>query len=313
MLIRKHSSPPTLLLIPLGVLAILGLLAASCSSDSPSAGNGSSTETQALVVFVAASDVALGTVRVPLTIRMIDGERFDDAADRLEVTYRPPDLPDGSKSQAARLVSDLTWREWPIQGGAYTATMLFDEVGFWEVTVRAIDDDKMLPAKSGILVKSGTDAPDIGDPAPLTATKTTPPDGDLRSITSAPTPDPNLYTISFDDAVATGLPTVISFSTPAYCQSGTCGPQTAVLAQLDSTYKGRANFIHVEIFDNPAEMLAAGDPSLGVEAPVIHEWGFRTEPWTFVVDGSGVVVGRFEAFTTISELEGTLAPLLSGA
>ena len=57
-------------------------------------------------------------------------------------------------------------------------------------------------------------------------------------------------------------------------------------------------------------MLAAGDPSLGIEAPVIHEWEFHTEPWTFVVDGNGVVVGRFEAFTTQVEIEEYLVPAL---
>jgi hypothetical protein len=135
----------------------------------------------------------------------------------------------------------------------------------------------------------------------------------LKSITSAPDPDPDLYAISFDDAVATGLPTVISFSTPAYCQSGTCGPQTEVLSALDDKYKGQASFIHVEIFDNPEVMLAAGDPSLGVESSIIHEWEFHTEPWTFVVDGFGIVVGRFEAFVTLAEIEEYLVPVLTGA
>jgi len=106
---------------------------------------------------------------------------------------------------------------------------------------------------------------------------------------------------------------VISFSTPAYCQSGTCGPQTEVLSELDDEYKGRANFIHVEIFDNPEEMLSVGDPSLGVESPVIHEWDFHTEPWTFVVDGAGMVLGRFEAFVTRDEIEEYLIPALEAA
>jgi hypothetical protein len=190
--------------------------------------------------------------------------------------------------------------------------MTFDSVGLWKIKVRSIDDG-LLPGWGSVLVKSATDAPDIGDPAPLTATKTTPPDGNLRSITSAPVPDESLYSISFDDAVASGLPTVISFSTPAYCQSGTCGPQTEVLSQLDDTYGDRANFIHVEIFDNPEEMLATGDPSLGVESPVIEAWGFRTEPWTFIVDGRGIVISRFEAFVTAGEIEENLLPLLEGA
>ncbi|MEE8045872.1 MAG: thioredoxin family protein, partial [Dehalococcoidia bacterium] len=184
---------------------------------------------------------------------------------------------------------------------------------FWNVKVRMKNDGNVLPAGSGILVKSATEAPGIGDPAPLTKTKTSPADGTLKSITSAFDPDPDLYAISFDDAVASGLPTVISFSTPAYCQSGTCGPQTEVLGELDDKYKGRANFIHVEIFDNPEEMLAAGDPSLGIESAIIHEWDFHTDPWTFVVDGSGIVVARFEAFVTFGEIEESLVQILADA
>ena len=265
------------------------------------------SEIKALVVFAAASDIGLGTSRIPLNIQMIDGTRFDDKADELEVTYTAPE------SDVANMVEDLTWREWPVRSGTYTATMKFDKVGFWKIKVRSKSDDSLMPAGSGILVKSSTEAPDIGDAAPLTATKTEPADGNLRSITSAPEPDSDLYAISFDDAVATGNPTVISFSTPAYCQSGTCGPQTEVLSQLDDEHKGLANFIHVEIFDNPEEMLASGAPSLGIESSVIHEWEFHTEPWTFVVDGNGIVVGRFEAFVTFEEIEEYLLPVLAGA
>lgn len=284
------------------LLSVLSVFIAGCSSDSEPA-----PELEALVVFAAASDVGLGTARIPLNIQLIDGTRFDDRADELEVTYTAPD------SDTPIVANNLKWREWPVRSGIYTATMTFDQVGFWKLTVRSKTNDDLVPAGSGILVKSATDAPDIGDPAPRSATKTESADGDLRAITSAPEPDPDLYAISFDDAVATGKPTVISFSTPAYCQSGTCGPQTEVLSELDEKYKAQANFIHVEIFDNPEEMLAAGDPSLGVESSVIHEWEFHTEPWTFVVDGDGIVVGRFEAFVTLDEIEEYLLPVLEGA
>ena len=289
--------------VPLLVLVILVSTLASCTTDSQPT---EESKPRALVVFAATSDVAVGRVRIPLNIQMIDGSRFDDAADQLVVTYTPPD------SEEARIVDDLTWRAWPVRSGAYTATMEFDKVGFWKIKVSSKDDDGLMPAGSGVLVKSATDAPSVGDAAPLSKTKTFPADGTLKSITSAPVPDADLYAISFDEAVATGLPTVISFSTPAYCQSGTCGPQTEVLSELDEKYKGQASFIHVEIFDNPEEMLAAGDPSLGVESSIIHEWEFHTEPWTFVVDGSGIVVGRFESFVTFAEIEEYLVPVLAG-
>ena len=262
------------------------------------------SESVQLVVFAAASDVALGTARIPLNIQVIGGARFDDRVEELEVTYTSP------TSNETHVVDDLTWRAWPVRSGTYTSTMTFDEVGLWSIKVRVKADEGSIPGGSGILVKSATDAPNIGDPAPLTATKIEPADGNLRSITSAPDPDPDLYSISFDEAVASGNPTVITFSTPAYCQSATCGPQTEVLSALDDTYNGQASFIHVEIFDNPEEMLAAGDPSLGIESPIIHEWEFHTEPWTFVVDGNGIVAGRFESFATQNEIEEYLATIL---
>lgn len=264
-------------------------------------------EPDSLVVFASASDVGLGKARVPLTIALIDGTRYDDQADSLVVTYTPP------KSDESRLVEDLTWRPWPMRSGAYTATMNFDRVGFWTITVSSIEEDAMESANGAVLVKSDTDAPDIGDQAPRSVTKTVPSDGNLKTITSAPSPDPDLYSISFADAIETSKPTVIAFSTPAYCQTATCGPQTEVLSALDDKYSGQANFIHVEIFDNPAEMLESGDPSVGVESPVIHEWEFHTEPWTYIVDSDGIVVGRYETFVTEEELEETLAPLLAAS
>jgi glutathione peroxidase-family protein len=58
-------------------------------------------------------------------------------------------------------------------------------------------------------------------------------------------------------------------------------------------------------------MLATGDPTVGIEASVIHEWNFHTEPWTFVVDGNGIVIGRFESFATQTEIEEYLVPILN--
>ena len=290
--------------LTVSLIALVALAAVGCSTESEPVGT---MVPNGLIVLAATSDIGLGTARIPLNIQMIDGSRFDDAANDLEVTYTAPD------SDEARFVTDLTWRIWPVRSGVYTATMHFDKVGMWKLKVRSKSNENLMPATSGILVRAATEAPNIGDLAPLSKTKTSPADGSLKSISSASEPDSDLYAISFDDAVATGKPTVISFSTPAYCASGTCGPQTEVLGELDDKYKGRANFIHVEIFDNPEEMLAEGDPSLGIESSVIHEWEFHTDPWTFVVDGSGIVAARFEAFVTFDEIEETLLAVLDGA
>jgi hypothetical protein len=228
-----------------------------------------------------------------------------DIASEIEVSYSP------EESNEDQIVKDLKWREWPIHGGIYTTTMEFNKVGFWKIKVKVNSNEIQMSAETGILVKSTAEAPDIGEVAPVTKTKTSPEGTNLRLITTAPEPDPDLYSISFDEAIKTGRPTVISFSTPAYCRSGACGPQTEVLSELEDQYKGQVNFIHVEIFDNPAEMLNSGDASVGIESPVIDTWNFHTEPWTFTINSSGIVIGRFEGFVTAEEIEEYLLPTLN--
>ena len=69
-----------------------------------------------------------------------------------------------------------------------------------------------------------------------------------------------------------------------------------------------ANFIHVEIWDNPDEIQ--GDMSRARIAPAVEEWGLVTEPWTFILDRNGNVAGKFEAFTTASEIDEELKRVL---
>ena len=57
------------------ILLMFTLAAASCNTSIKP-----EPEIKGLVVFAAASDVGLGTARVPLNIQMLDGTRFDDDA-----------------------------------------------------------------------------------------------------------------------------------------------------------------------------------------------------------------------------------------
>jgi hypothetical protein len=67
-------------------------------------------------------------------------------------------------------------------------------------------------------------------------------------------------------------------------------------------YRGRANFVHVEIFK---------DPQARTINATVQEWNLPSEPWTFVVDGSGVVADRFDGITAGEEIEQALQRLLS--
>ena len=159
-----------------------------------------------------------------------------------------------------------------------------------------------------IQVEEGSFTPAIGSPAPPSVNKTSRDVETLDHLTTAPTPDVNLYQMTIQEALASGMPLVVSFATPAFCQTATCGPQVAVLSQVRDRYKDRANFIHVEVFDNPHEI--EGDLSRAQTVPSVAEWGLPTEPWTFIVGGDGNVTAKFEAFATAEELEEGLAEVL---
>src|SRR5438132_7259925 len=97
-------------------------------------------------------------------------------------------------------------------------------------------------------------------------------------------------------------PQVIVFATPRYCTSRVCGPVVDVVRTLIPTYGHRVAFIHEEIWET-------GD--LQKFSSTVEEWNLRSEPWIFVVDGTGMVRARFEGVTTRRELEAALRPLLA--
>ena len=88
---------------------------------------------------------------------------------------------------------------------------------------------------------------------------------------------------------------VVTFSTPAFCVTATCGPQLDVITGLKEQYGGAVNFVHVEVVEDP-HLLNEGRPAARW-APAVEEWGLLSEPWTFVVDRDGLVWAKFEQFT----------------
>ncbi|MBT5318391.1 MAG: hypothetical protein HOL45_00640 [Chloroflexi bacterium] len=291
---RLFRSIPQLML---AIFAASLFLVIACSGgDPPPSPTSTPEELDGLIVFAAASDLTPGENRVQFVVKTLNGGTLTDSADRLDVTYS---ISDGDPISA----TDVTWHAWPVRGGAYTAHLSFESEGLWQLRVRDRSNPDLIDGVAALIVNATSATPSIGSPPPSTPSKTGTTTAELALITSDLDPDPAFYAISFDEAVSSGKPTVVVFSTPAYCQSATCGPQLDAAADVRDQHPGLAHFIHVELFDNPAEMRADGDASLGIESPVVEPWGLPSEPWTFVIDREGLVSARFEAFTTADEIE----------
>ncbi len=202
------------------------------------------------------------------------------------------------------------FRQWPGgMGGVYTSQVSFDRAGDWGLGVVVTGADGSTRTGSArISVKETSFSPAIGSPAPRSASKTSRDVASLEELTSDLEPDPSLYETTIMEALDTGKPLVVTFATPAYCASDTCGPQVDVIKDSKAQHQGEANYIHIEVFDNPQEIQ--GNLTNGRISPTFSEWNLPTDPWTFVVDAEGLVYAKFEGFATIEELEEALSGVL---
>jgi hypothetical protein len=81
-------------------------------------------------------------------------------------------------------------------------------------------------------------------------------------------------------------PILLLFTSPQFCQSRVCGPVVDVAEQAQHEFEGKANFIHMEIYND-------NDPSKGVR-PQVRQFHLPTEPWLFAINREGVVSAAIE-------------------
>ena len=202
--------------------------------------------------------------------------------------------------------------------GAYATQLNFDRPGPWQldIAVEGPEGPANTQLRLDISESGSTSIPEIGSIPPFRANKTIHTVNGLEELTTDYSPDLDLYQMTVGEAIITGQPTVIVFATPAFCTSPTCGPQVDTVSELKEVYRDEANFIHVELYDNPDEIQ--GDLSKAVLSDLVHDWGLSSIPhwsnesWTFVLGADGRIAHRFEGFATLEELEEVLEAELAG-
>lgn len=298
--ITGRAYPPDMRLRHLMVLGGVALIAAACGG---SAGPTTSAQTTAAVVdsdhpfgsdavaFVASNSLAVGTERLLVAVTDDHGRRLPS-----------PDIPvtldvwlDGRDFQRQTLEGSFMWAI-PDVSGLYRATVEFDTAGTWVMQVTPGGAEPLEPV--AFAVAEDSPIPAIGEPAPRSDTLTSA-DAPIAEISSDVDPDPSFYEMSIADAVTSGRPSVIILATPRFCTTGICQPTLTLIRDIAPDHPD-VNFVHVEVFTN------INDPDNIVLAPAIEEWGLPSEPWVFVVDADGIVVGRFEGVVTEEELEALL-------
>ena len=287
---------------------LLLLLIAACSSDSDDPVI--SSEQQAggpeYAGIIITTDMAVGVNRILFGVTSRDGMPVAGTTSEVGAYFLVPrqDARELKDSATARFVT------WPtIAGGVFVGEFDLDVAGAYEFDINfTANDGTPIFAQTSFIVKEEPSTPAIGSPAPASVTHTTAETDDISHITSSPEPDLDLYELSLHEALGQDKPLVVVFATPAFCVSATCGPQVGELSKVKESLGDRANYIHVEVFENPH--LVEGDRPSGNLVPAVEEWGLPTEPWTFIIDSQGLVQAKFEQFTTADQIEAKLLEIL---
>jgi len=312
------------------VLAIATLTLASCGGGSPSPEEAWATRAisrdAAFAPLVLNTRLGLGENRLAIAVLDRNSAPVTDAAVTLRL-YRLDTVANTDRVTAAMLVftTDLTPRvmtpsvphvhadgqvhdhsSTPV--AVYTAGVTFDRTGWWgaEITARAEGvRAETTHLKFAVLQRSGE--PAIGDLAPATLQPTLADVADISTLDTAQPPDPDLHTLTVAEAIRTGKPVVVAFTTPLFCQTALCGPVLSeAVWPLRERFGDDVILIHIEPYD--VEKARQGEL---VGVPAIEEWGLLTEPWVFVIGPDGRIAAKFEGLVTADELAEAVAATLS--
>ncbi len=195
-------------------------------------------------------------------------------------TLEPIGVPGGAKADAQNIY--VTSVVTPTPG---TYWLLAEPVG-----------GKKIQALGNMVVRKHTAAPAVGARAIPSHNPTLRPGVDPKTVTTAEPPDRTLLRTTVAAAMAAKRPFVVTFATPLYCQTRTCGPVVQVVESVAKSWHGKGvDFIHIEIYKD-------NDPAKGTNRWV-DEWNLKSEPFTFVVDRTGVIRTRLEGAFSSSELD----------
>ncbi len=252
-------------------------------------------------VILGTPDLGVGQNRVAFVMTDSDFGIVRFPFSRVE-TYFLPDGPGGEKEGPIETVN-AQFFDFPLRvRGIYVSDLNLDRAGAWEIFVTIPDNDgNRVGIRFPFEVADAPKSVALGARVPPSANRTISDVDSVFELTTAGKPDLMLYDRSIESLVAEGRPFVVTFASPAFCTNALCGPQVEVLSSVSERHSDIAEFVHIDLYENPDEIK--GDLSRADRTPILEEWGVHTDEWTFVVNGNGEVVAKFEAFVPEEELE----------
>lgn len=273
------------------------VILAACGSDSPSsspantpAATASDADSMALVRFFAEPSVTAGTGR-----RLVFGLADADGTLRPE---GPSQISASLLDPAGAEISTITGlrRDVNLPRAYYEFRADVPQEGAH--TLRVNDGTASAEASFTVVAQGSLPFPGPGDPLPPFDTPTVAAPAGVDPVCTREPACP-FHDITLSDALVAGKPIVYLVGTPAFCQTGICGPVLDVMMGIVDDYPD-LQFIHAEVYtDNTATQAA----------PAVAAAGLSFEPVIFLTDASRTVVERLDVIVDESELREQLAAL----
>lgn len=273
-----------------------GLLLIACggSDDEDEAGSGAGTDgtedddsttpsgVYDLVRRFPTTVLVPGIVRMPISLGL-DGEPLTDGPDELtgQILDEAGDV----------VLSGLTATK-RSEGLPHAYWSFVADVSTTGIYTLQVDGAAPQGAAFQVSDPSTVAIPLVGEPLPPFDTPTVDDAGGVDPICTQE-PACALHDISLADALADGRPVAYLIGTPAYCQTGVCGPILDLLLELRDEFGDEMTFIHAEVY---------ADDTLKETAPAVQAYELDFEPLLFVTDATGTLVARLDAVFDKSEM-----------
>ncbi|MEM7801257.1 MAG: hypothetical protein AAF633_18840 [Chloroflexota bacterium] len=296
--------------IPLALLLITFLLAACQPAaapaeptvDQPAAvvsdvvdGQGNSVVSD-IQILIPANDLAIGTPRIPFIMMSGASQVGDAQAVSLTAFDLSVSPPEAVWTGAAENYSDYEVPYWVV----YPTIEAAGNYGFQADIITA--DGDQTSANFAVAFAAESISPGVGEMGLASQNRVLADGFELEALTSDGVPDPVFYEKKIGDILANGKPSVIAFNTPAFCQTAICAPVLNAIKGVEADLGDEIDFVHVEIYSDFQELTVD---------QVIVEWQLQSEPWTYIIDGNGIIQERMAGPVSNAELTGVLTKVMS--
>lgn len=278
----------------LPILILFALLLIACEEDNTDDPERASP----FVIVRESSSFTVEQNRLVLSVR--DGFDFSSSATAMQVRARDFD------AEGEPIVWEGTATEYEdFELPYWVVYPEINRAGNWifEVTY-TVEDGQTWDTSVALTVNDASFGLTSGDEAFPSESRTWDGVSDIRDITSDGDPNEAYYAQTIAEAISSGRPTLVAFSTPGFCQTDTCAPVMTTVDALWETYQDSMNFIHIEVHDDFEALTYVETYS---------EWGLQNEPWIYLIAADGIIEARYDGPVAVSEIAPVIEAMIDAS